>query len=845
MPNTEDDSIVDGPRLEAWTLLSALSQQTSSCRLGALVLGGTYRHPAVVANMVAALDHVSGGRAIAGLGAGWQVNEHAAYGIDLLSVRDRSDRFEETVHVVASLLREPRTTFDGRFFPLHDAPNQPAPVQERLPVLVAGKGERRTLRTAARYADVWHTWGTPESFAAKSAVLDERCAEVGRDPASIRRASGFFVEDLSDGAATVAPFAGRVRRVRLRRRRPPGRPADRRRGHRRSAETEASSRALRPVRMPAVDISVILDNGRSVGGGARARAGRRRARGLRDLPLRPLHGPHRRRHGHRRGDARVDDAAGGAGAAHHPASRLGPLVLGGTYRHPAVVANQLTALDHVSGGRAIAGLGAGWQVNEHTAYGIDLMNPHDLSDRFEESVAVISALLRDDRVGLLRAGSSAARRAQPTRSRSSSGCRSWSAAAARSGPSRPRRSTPTSTTSGAHRRGTPPRARSSTRPARRSVATRRRSGARPGFTSPSAPTSRRPLEPYRAVCDEFLVFDWSDRPLQSTIDDLTAALAAEKAPTYTHPVSEPAVVVDGLVMRYGATTAVDDLSLTVESGTITAVLGPNGAGKTTTLETCEGYRVPQRGTVRVLGLDPRRQARELLPRIGVMLQDGGAWSGARAPEMLRHIAALHAHPVDPTVLEERLGLAECGRTPYRRLSGGQKQRLGLAMALIGRPQVVFVDEPTAGLDPAARHTVWELFAELRTDGVTVVLTTHYMDEAERLADRIHIIDHGRLIASGTPIELTRGGSMSTIRLVVTKPFPPGAPESLKAALGPDIEVVLLDELSLIVTGPADASTLAKVSRWCEENDVLPESLTLGTRNLEDVFLELTGRELTP
>jgi len=310
-------------------------------------------------------------------------------------------------------------------------------------------------------------------------------------------------------------------------------------------------------------------------------------------------------------------------------------------------------------------------------------------------------------------------------------------------------------------------------------------------------------------------------------------------------VSEPAVLVDGLVMRYGDTTAVDSLTLTVDTGTITAVLGPNGAGKTTTLETCEGYRAPQQGSVRVLGLDPRRQARALLPRIGVMLQEGGAWSGARAPEMLRHIASLHAHPVDPVVLEERLSLGECGRTPYRRLSGGQKQRLGLAMALIGRPEVVFVDEPTAGLDPGVRRTVWELFSELRDDGVTVVLTTHYMDEAERLADQIHIIDRGRLIASGTPIALTRGGTASTIRLVVTKPFPPGAPVSLKVALGADIEVVLLDELSLIVTGPADASTLAKVSRWCEENDVLPESLTLGTRNLEDVFLELTGRELAP
>jgi alkanesulfonate monooxygenase SsuD/methylene tetrahydromethanopterin reductase-like flavin-dependent oxidoreductase (luciferase family) len=208
MPNTADGSIVDGPRLECWTLLSALSQRTRSVRLGALVLGGTYRHPAVVANQIAALDHVSGGRAIAGLGAGWQVNEHAAYGIDLLSTRDRSDRFEETVHVVASLLREERTTFEGRFFTLHDAPNKPRPVQDRLPVLVAGGGEKRTLPMVARYADVWHTWGTPESFAAKSAVLDERLDEAGRDRSAVRRASGFFVEDLSDGAATVAPWEG-------------------------------------------------------------------------------------------------------------------------------------------------------------------------------------------------------------------------------------------------------------------------------------------------------------------------------------------------------------------------------------------------------------------------------------------------------------------------------------------------------------------------------------------------------------------------------------------------------------------------------------------------------------
>ena len=148
------------------------------------------------------------------------------------------------------------------------------------------------------------------------------------------------------------------------------------------------------------------------------------------------------------------------------------------------------------------------------------------------------------------------------------------------------------------------------------------------------------------------------------------------------------------------------------------------------------------------------------------------------------------------------------------------------------------------MDPQVRRDVWELIEELRGDGVTVVLTTHYMDEAERLADRIHIIDQGRLVASGSPLELTRGGRMSTIRLVVTRPFPPGRPGVAarpRSASRPRWS--LLDELSLLVTGPADASTLAKVSRWCEENDVLPESLTLGTRNLEDVFLELTGREL--
>ncbi|MCW2857126.1 MAG: transporter related protein [Marmoricola sp.] len=306
--------------------------------------------------------------------------------------------------------------------------------------------------------------------------------------------------------------------------------------------------------------------------------------------------------------------------------------------------------------------------------------------------------------------------------------------------------------------------------------------------------------------------------------------------------NSPAVEVAGLVMRYGDKTAVDALDLRVERNTITAVLGPNGAGKTTTLETCEGYRRPHEGTVRVLGLDPINDRKALIPSIGVMLQGQGAWSGVKAMEMLKHIARLHANPLDTDMLADRLGLGDCGSTPYRRLSGGQQQRLGLAMAVVGRPEVVFVDEPTAGMDPQARRATWELLSELREDGVTVVLTTHYMDEAEKLADHIHIVDHGRMVASGTPIELTRGGT-ATIRLVVTKPFPEGAPASLQAALGPDIEVKPISDTSLLITGPADHTTLATVAAWCEQQGVLPESLNLGQRNLEDVFLELTGRGL--
>ncbi|WP_328596682.1 ABC transporter ATP-binding protein [Aeromicrobium yanjiei] len=302
----------------------------------------------------------------------------------------------------------------------------------------------------------------------------------------------------------------------------------------------------------------------------------------------------------------------------------------------------------------------------------------------------------------------------------------------------------------------------------------------------------------------------------------------------------PAVEVVDLVMRYGSVTAVNGLSLTVEPGTVTAILGPNGAGKTTTIETCEGFRSPHSGTVRVLGLDPVAQAHLLRPRVGVMLQSGGAWSGARSHEMLRHMASLHAHPLDVDLLIERLGMGSYGTTPYRRLSGGQQQRLSLAMAIVGRPELLFLDEPTAGLDPAARRSTWELISELRSSGVTTVLTTHFMDEAEALSDLIHIVDAGQVIASGTPAALAASGAKNTVRFTAR----PGLDlESLMLALPHDTKVDEISAGSYVIVGEVDPGLLATLTAWCASHGILTQSLLVERQTLEDRFLELTGKAL--
>ncbi|MEU7042551.1 ABC transporter ATP-binding protein [Streptomyces varsoviensis] len=304
--------------------------------------------------------------------------------------------------------------------------------------------------------------------------------------------------------------------------------------------------------------------------------------------------------------------------------------------------------------------------------------------------------------------------------------------------------------------------------------------------------------------------------------------------------NEPAVEVVGLVKRYGAKTAVNGLDLSVARGTLTAVLGPNGAGKTTTIETCEGYRRPDAGTVRVLGLDPVADSAALRPRVGVMLQSGGVYPGARAEEMLRHTASLHANPVDVDALVERLGLAACGRTAYRRLSGGQQQRLSLAMAVVGRPELVFLDEPTAGLDPQARHATWDLVRELRADGVTVVLTTHHMDEAEQLADDVAIVDGGKVIAQGSPERLCKGGAENTLRFGGRPGLDLG---SLLKALPAQSAAVELTPGTYRVSGEVDPQLLATVTSWCAQNGVMPDRISVERHTLEDVFLELTGKEL--
>ncbi len=311
----------------------------------------------------------------------------------------------------------------------------------------------------------------------------------------------------------------------------------------------------------------------------------------------------------------------------------------------------------------------------------------------------------------------------------------------------------------------------------------------------------------------------------------------------------PAVEISGLVKRYGDVDVVDQLSLSAAAGALTAVLGPNGAGKTTTIECCEGLRQPDSGRIRVLGHDPLTEARELRPRVGVMLQDGGLPTAVRALEMLRHVAKMYANPRSVEELTERLGLASFGRTTVRRLSGGQRQRLALATAIVGRPDVVFLDEPSAGLDPQGRHAVWELIRELRADGASIILTTHLMDEAAQLADYVAIVDGGKVIAQGSVSELTASHTSRTLNIGLSVSSAQVNLTSLRAAIaqgepaGPEWDLSIKPNGHIQITGAITPQTLVAVTTWCSDHDLTIQALDLGDRTLEDVFLDLTGRNL--
>jgi ABC-2 type transport system ATP-binding protein len=295
------------------------------------------------------------------------------------------------------------------------------------------------------------------------------------------------------------------------------------------------------------------------------------------------------------------------------------------------------------------------------------------------------------------------------------------------------------------------------------------------------------------------------------------------------------VDVEGLEVRYGDVVAVGGVSFTADKGEVVALLGPNGAGKTSTVETLEGYRAPSAGRVRVLDCDPKRDHAALVRRIGVMLQQGGVYPGVRPAEALRLFAAYYDDPEDVDALLERVGLTHRRAATWRQLSGGEQQRLSLALALVGRPEVAFLDEPTAGIDVAGRHLIRQIVRDLRAAGVCVLLTTHDLEEAERVADRIVIIDRGKVVASGTPAQLMSAGASDEILFA--------APTELDTAGLGRVLGAFVDELSpgeYRVAAPPSPSNVAALTAWLAEHDLPLADLRAGRQRLEDVFLRLTA-----
>jgi ABC-2 type transport system ATP-binding protein len=298
----------------------------------------------------------------------------------------------------------------------------------------------------------------------------------------------------------------------------------------------------------------------------------------------------------------------------------------------------------------------------------------------------------------------------------------------------------------------------------------------------------------------------------------------------------PAVIeVRNLRKKYGDTVAVGDVSFTVDEGEIFGILGPNGAGKTTTVECIEGLREPDRGEIRVLGLDPLRDRAELTQQLGVQLQESRLPSQLRVAEALKLYSSFHRQPADWRELMAVLGISAQANIPFRKLSGGQQQRLSIALALVGSPRVAVLDELTTGLDPQARRDTWDLIEGVRERGVTIVLVTHFMEEAERLCDRVAMIDSGRVVALDTPAALAE--RVEGEQRIQFRPSAPFADELLTSL--PDVSSVTRRGDLVVVTGSSNA--LGAVATALASNKIVPEQLRVEQSNLEDAFLKLTGK----
>lgn len=299
----------------------------------------------------------------------------------------------------------------------------------------------------------------------------------------------------------------------------------------------------------------------------------------------------------------------------------------------------------------------------------------------------------------------------------------------------------------------------------------------------------------------------------------------------------PVIEVDELTKRYDGKTAVDRLSFSVEEGEIFAILGPNGAGKTTTVESIAGLRTPDSGSIEVFGFDPLVDRAEVHRRLGVQLQESRFQDRVKAREVVETFASFYPEPLDVGPLLERLGLGDKADTMYSRLSGGQQQRVSIAVALVGRPRMVILDELTTGLDPQARREMWGLVEELRSSGVTVLLVTHFMEEAERLADRLALIDDGRLVALDTPRGLVeRVGLEQRLRFTTTTPV-----EDRWLSDLPEVTGVARMDGEIVVTG--NEKMLFAVVSLLAGHEIIPDRLQVDQTNLDDAFVAITGRRL--